>query len=144
MIELFEQRLILPNKLFHSVESPLEIADIKGKSVPRNSVAYVVLMDEKPTSNQQDSASVVQTIRCTIGIIMGISSVNDKGGKKGNAKIQKMRKDVKQRLIGWLPTGASAAVEYAGGSLLAMADNGLWWTDKFTVTYLIEAPIEGG
>ncbi len=142
MIPSIEQRITRLQNGFDSVESPLQLADFKGKAITKATMAYVFLTEERPTNTKQDSAGHTQEVQCTVTIVMGIKSVNDPKNLKGNAKLQQKREALKNSLCGWIPEGADTALIFKGSKLLAMAANGIWWTEQFTFTYFLNSPYQ--
>ena len=129
---------------FEVVESPLKIADFKGRTIRKSTVAYVFLKNEQPVVTTEDSSGHTQEVQCTVMVVMGIKSINDPDNVKGNAVLQQKRQALKAQLCGWIPQNAHTAMIFKNSALLAMADNGLWWAEQFTFTYYLDSPHQAG
>ena len=126
-------------KLFTRVKSAFNINEIKGKSVPAPYIAYVVDLGEKPGTPLSDSAGTVTEITQTIGLLIGIQSRNDKAGTKGNALLKSVKDKVRISLLGWRPERRYRNFKIGSSAPFAFADNGIWWMERFTTTYILES-----
>jgi len=139
---LVELRLDNKDEIFGSVESLFDFSYLKGKTIPKDNIAYVGLVSERPINSTSDSSGNSQTIECTVGVVMGIHSRNDRTGIKGNALLQQSRELLKSTLLGWMPSDADSAFKFKSSNLVEVAKNGIWWMEQFTVTYYLYSPLQ--
>ncbi|OUR62056.1 hypothetical protein A9Q74_06300 [Colwellia sp. 39_35_sub15_T18] len=126
-------------RVFDQVKSALNMAALKGKSIPKSYCAYVVPVSDLPRSLADDLAGSVEEITSTVAVVIGIQSRNDPTGEKGNELLQETLSQVRKSLLAYSPKAGYRGFKLAGGNLLNMADNGIWWLEKFSTTYYLES-----
>jgi hypothetical protein len=129
-------------KLFLQFESLLDFSDLKGKNIPKKSCGYLVPISQKPTVLLNDLAGSVHEITETFGIIIGLQSLNDSKKKKANALIHNFINDLRRELLGFSPEVDYQPITMAGSNLFTIADNGIWWLERFSTTYTLESTYE--
>lgn len=95
--------------------------------------AYVVALAEQASSNTSATTLVSQKVTQQFGVVIAISNLRDASGEKAIADLYLVRQQIIQTLMGWIPAGAIAGIEYGGGQLLDMDDQVVWWQDNFNL-----------
>ncbi|WDE07290.1 hypothetical protein SG34_010575 [Thalassomonas viridans] len=128
--------------VFNQVLSALNMAALKDKSVPKPYCAYVVPVSEVPKKSTMDTAGAMQKMEVTFAVVVGIQSRNDPTGTKGNLLLQLLLKDMGKSLLAFVPAPGYSGCLLGAGNLLKMADNGIWWMQRFTTTFYLESVYE--
>jgi hypothetical protein len=132
-------------KLFLQLESVLDFSELKGKAIPKARCGYLVPISQKPKVMVNDLTGSVHEITETFGIFIGLQSINDPKMKKANALIHNFISDLRRELLGFSPIDLeNPEVNYqpitlAGSNLSSIADNGIWWLERFSTTYYLES-----
>ena len=126
-------------KLFVQLESVLDFSELKGKAIPKARCGYLVPISQKPKVMVNDLAGSVHDIEETFGIFIGLQSINDPKLKKANALIHNFIGDLRRELLGFSPKAGYQPLVLAGSNLSSIADNGVWWLERFTTTYYLES-----
>lgn len=138
MLALVEQRIeavkLNGKPLFVEVQSALALSAVLKKSLLRSPVAYVVPIAERPGRNERTCGPALQSLDITFGVVIGLQSINDPTGKKGNALLESLRTELRNSLFGWTPASEYTPIALGPGDIVAMTDAGIWWLDKFTLT----------
>ena len=98
--------------------------------------AYIVPLTETAMPRQADA--LPQAVQVTFGIILAVSAERaDPTGGQAVIRIEPVRAALRAALMGWTAPGAQTACQYAGGDLIRVGADGLWWQDSFSmeVTY---------
>ena len=126
-------------RVFNQVKSALNLAVVKTGSVPKPYCAYVVPVSDSAKNLMNDASGSIEQITTTFGIVVGIQSRNDPTGEKGNQLLQSVLTDLRISLMAYSPKLGYSGCKLAGGNLLNMSDNGIWWLEKFSTTYNLES-----
>jgi hypothetical protein len=126
-------------KLFLQLESVLDFSELKSKAIPKQRCGYLVPISQKPKVMVNDLAGSVHEITETFGIFIGLQSINDPKMKKANALIHNFISDLRRELLGFSPEVGYAPITLAGSNLSSIADNGIWWLERFSTTYHLES-----
>ena len=142
MLSLLESRIKAlktdGKSTFKQVKSALAFSKIKDKSVPATTCVYITLIADVPVKGTALSSGQLQERQLIFAVIVGLQSRNDPTGEKGNTQLQTLRDNVKGSLSGWVPTGYENGVVRGKGDLLAFADNGIWWMDRYSINIFEE------
>ncbi len=137
METLIEDRLnALQNdgkRAFHQVKGALAFAAIKNQSVPALTCAYVLPLGSEPMKGVASSNGQFGMRKESFAVVLGVQSRNDPTGEKGNQLIKQLRGITHSSMQGWLPPGQSTAFKRGQDKLLALADNGLWWINFYSI-----------
>ncbi len=94
--------------------------------------AYIVPLAETAQPRQADA--LPQVVQLTFGIILAVAAERaDPTGGHAVIRIEPVRQALRDALMGWTAPGAETACAYAGGDLLRVEADGLWWQDSFTM-----------
>jgi hypothetical protein len=126
-------------KLFLQLESVLDFSELKGKAIPKTRCGYLVPISQKPKVMLNDLAGSVHEITETFGVFIGLQSINDPKMKKANALIHNFISDLRRELLGFSPKNNFESLTLAGSNLSSIADNGIWWLERFSTTYHLES-----
>jgi len=129
-------------RLFNQVKSALSLAIVKTGSVPKPYCAYLVPVSDSTKNLMNDASGSIEEITTTFGVVIGIQSRNDPTGEKGNQLLQSVLNIVRTSLMAYSPKTGYSGCKLAGGNLLNMSDNGIWWLEKFSTTYNLESSYE--
>lgn len=80
--------------------------------------AWVVVTDDKPDASRS-STDVLQDIEDQFDVVVAIRNEDERGQAAGDV-IHRLRAELLRALSGWEPSAEHDAIQYRGGSLLAM------------------------
>ena len=106
------------------------------KQVP---AAFVIPAAERPGASSTGTMLVSQQNTVRFGVVLAVSNLRDARGEKAQADLLTLRTAIMTALLGWQPNVEFDPLEYAGGRLLQLADQVLWWQDDFTTTHLLRS-----
>lgn len=98
-------------------------------------VAYVIPLGDNAKPNTALSYSVDQHVVERFGVVMAVSNVRDVRGAAVNPPLEILRRAVIDNLISFQPASDYDPVQYAGGKLLMLDVNVIWWQLDFTTGY---------
>lgn len=127
---------------FDWVKSVLSVTDVQKKDIPGRYVAYVVPVKTDPKNLLNDEAGSIEEITTTFGILIGIKSINDRNGEKGNEILEDLLKCLQTSFIGFSPDDGYRACTLGTGQLISLASNGIWWMQHFKTTHSLESTYE--
>jgi hypothetical protein len=108
-----------------------------GNKLP---AAFVVPLADPASPNTSATMLVSQRVVQQFGVIVAVSNVRDATGQQAVSDLFAVRNQIITALLGWVPAGAVAGMEFGGGKLVDMNDQVLWWQDDFNVdSYLRSA-----
>ena len=143
MLTLIEQQIeairVDGKSPFRLVDSALSLSSVLSKPIKQSPVAYIVPVSERPGRNERTIGKAMQSLDITFGVVIAVSNINDPSGKRGNAVLESLRKNIRDALFGWSPTSNHQPILLGAGDLVSMDKNGIWWLDKFTTTTYEEA-----
>lgn len=114
----------------------LAAANADLKQLP---AAYVVPNAERPLGSSTGTMVVSQQNSARFGVVLAVSNLRDARGEKAQADLLTLRTAVMTALLGWQANAEFDPLEYAGGRLLQLADQVLWWQDDFSTTHLLRS-----
>ncbi len=106
------------------------------KQVP---AAFVIPNAERPGSSSTGTMVTSQQNSVRFGVVLAVSNLRDARGEKAQADLLTLRTAVMTALHGWQPNAEFDPLEYAGGRLLQLSDQVLWWQDDFSTTHLLRS-----
>jgi hypothetical protein len=93
--------------------------------------AFVIPLVEEATPNAYATMAVSQRVTQRFGVILAVSNLRDLGGEAAINDLTNLRPSVLTALLGWQPDAGSDLVEFAGGRLLTLSEQVLWWQDDY-------------
>jgi len=127
------------NPLFAEVGGAAQLSAVTADSLTRSPTAYVVLVDETPSGNEIACGPERQRVTATVGIVIGVRTINDRRGDKARDELATLRKQLRSSLFGWAPTAEHDPLLLGRGNLLKMLPGAIYWLDRFTTKYYEEA-----
>jgi hypothetical protein len=103
----------------------------KLKSAPQAPCAFVVPVRESAKDNNVAVGAVRQAVHEQFGVILGLTSRNDRHGDKAEAEIRAVRDAIKAALHGWQPTPDYDPITFVQGDLLDFTNGIVWWQDVY-------------
>lgn len=130
MLTLVKTRI---KTIFDQVGGAANVREAMSKPIHRNSVAYVVPVNERPAGNSRDVdiGQPLQETVITFGVVIGIKSINDATGDKALVQLEQYRQTLRNSLYGWKPSSEFEPVLLGAGDLVGFVPQGLWWIDRF-------------
>ncbi len=103
--------------------------------------AFVIPSSDSPSINTAGTSIVRQRVMFQWTVMLGFSNAGAAGASQLDA-IETVRAAVMDQLIGWMPDGADAATEYAGGKIAALnLEQGIiFWGSEFRAPFYVRAP----
>jgi len=117
------------------VEGSAELAALKSgiTTAPR---AYVVPLSEKAGPNLYETGAVQQRVEVRFGVVYLVRNMKDARGQKAHDMgLEVVRREGLDALVGWSPDVGIDVCTYAGGRLLNMKDQTVFWQDEFITSY---------
>lgn len=115
-----------------------DLAAVRGapKITP---ASYVVPVSDSPSARAGQGNSVLtQNVNATVAIVTAVSNARSSAtGEAASEDVQMVRAAIFASLIGWVPPGASFALQYAGGQLVGYEDSTVLFSDRFTTSYFV-------
>ena len=131
MLNLVQTRL---KQQFSHVQTAVNVRQAMAQSLVAEFQLYVVPLAERPKANERDTGKPLQETQLTFAVIIGLVSRNDSTGSKALQALETHRRTIRSLLYGWQPEGTAQPIELGPSDLLGLADNGIWWIDRFTTT----------
>lgn len=95
--------------------------------------AYVIPLAERPTE-PPTAAQFSQLVDVAVGVVYVVSNASA-SGERDISELVSVRRAAFGALLGWQPEGCLQGLAYAGGRLVRLSDNLLWWQDDFVTNY---------
>ena len=127
------------NKLFTVVEEGIDLGAVLKSKLNRSPVAYVIEISRKPSDNARDMGTPLQNVKTIVGIVIGVSKVNDKTGSKALGSADLVVKEVRKQLFGFQPTSEHSALLLDASRTIGANDHALWKLEQFSTEHLEEA-----
>ena len=125
--------------LFCKVEEAIDLStSMKGKLKP-SPVAFVVELSRRPGNNTRDMGEALQKVITTIGVIIGVSKVNDPQGVKAKAVVSPILATTREALFGFIPTPDYSILLLGAADTIGVTDHALWQLERFTTEHYEEA-----
>lgn len=122
---------------FEVVGDAVDYASVKGFSSFRPGSVYVVLVNERNGSPEQNHLRAKAPAVVTLGII--VTARNYRGeGRDAKKDLEPMVGRLREGLIGWMPPGATP-MRWLEGSVMDYDDGRIMWCDVFSTTHVLGA-----
>jgi hypothetical protein len=120
-----------PGDLIDSVGNALRLASVIDRPPGKAVEVYVVPISERRPQRPRTTGKVRQEAIVTIGIVIGIRTLNDPDGERSADKLEPVRVAVRDQLLGFKPNGATTHYLAGNSDLIKMLSNGIWWLDRY-------------
>ncbi|MCC6195715.1 MAG: hypothetical protein IT518_14725 [Burkholderiales bacterium] len=94
--------------------------------------AFVIPLAETTLANPFGNQVVQQQFTARLGVVIAVQNKRDPLGGQATADRDALREAVFAKLLGWPPAPGFGGFEWAGGALLDLTDQVLFWQDDFT------------
>ena len=126
-------------KVFRVVEEGVDLgAVLKGK-LNKSPVAYVIEISRKPGGNVRDMGLPLQNVKTVIGVVIGISKINDSTGSKTLSSANAVVTETRKQLFGFIPTPEHSVLLLDASRTIGVNDHALWTLEQFSTEHLEEA-----
>jgi len=122
-----------------SVKGAADFGASAADGVRQLPCAFVIPLSESAGEQQLATMATQQTVRTLFGVIFAAQNLRDARGEKALAGIIDLRAAVRDALYGWQPSADFAPCEFAGGRMLQLDDQVLWWQDDFATQSIIRS-----
>lgn len=126
-------------KLFNKVEEAIDLPLAMQSQVKPSPVAYVVEISRRPGNNNRMMGNPMQNVKTEIGIVIGISKINDPQGVKAKAKVMPILKKTRETLFGFIPIKGCSAMLIGAADPIGVTNDALWQLERFSTEQLEEA-----
>lgn len=99
--------------------------------------AFVVPLAESAGENDFEMNVVQQDVSALFGVVLAVRDISDAVGGQVQDALDALRVLVREALINWQPTPDMDPCTFAGGQVIGMRDQVLFWQDDFVTGYLI-------
>lgn len=106
----------------------LDAIDEQVATVPS---AFVIPLAERPTE-PPTAAQFSQLVDAAVGVVFIVSSA---AAGEDLSELVIVRRAAFAALLGWAPAGCLQGLAYAGGRLIKLSNNLLYWQDDFVTNY---------
>ena len=107
----------------------LDAIDEQVATVPS---AFAIPLAERPTE-PPTAAQFSQLVDAAVGVVFIVSSASAAGEDISEPVV--VRRAAFAALLGWTPAGCLQGLAYAGGRLIKLSNNLLYWQDDFVTNY---------
>jgi hypothetical protein len=126
-------------KLFNVVEEGVDLGAVLKSKLNRSPVAYVIEISRKPSGNTRDMGTPLQHVKTIIGVVIGVSKVNDITGSKALSSVDAVVKEARKQLFGFQPTSEHSALLLDASRTIGANDHALWKLEQFSTEHFEEA-----
>lgn len=123
-------------RLFVSVSEAVDLAKAMQAPLKNSPVAYVVEISRRPSSDSRTIGRPMQNIKTEIGVVIGISKVNDPQGTKTKAKVAPILMQTRKTLFGFEPNEDCSALLMGNADPIGVTKDTLWQLERFTTEHL--------
>lgn len=99
--------------------------------------AFVVPLAESAGENDFEMNVVQQQVPALFGVILAVRDISDAVGGQVQDALDALRVLVRDALVNWQPTPDMDPCIFAGGQVIGMRDQVLYWQDDFITSYQI-------
>jgi len=144
IISQLQSAQINQKKIFSKVEEAVDLGRAMKEKINRSPVAYVIEVSRRPGVNIRNMGNALQMVKTTVGIVIGVSKINDTSGAKAKGVVDEILKQTRSSLMGFTPTGD---FEYeplllGAADLVGVTDSALWQLERFTTEHHEESTNE--
>lgn len=97
--------------------------------------AYALPMNDTAGPNQLGGGAILQPVKEQFAVALAVSNLRDASGVAAQVEFERLRRLVIDNLLGFVPGEGYEPCEYAGGALLALTTDVLWWQLVFRTGY---------
>lgn len=123
-------------KLLNVVEEGVDLGAVLKSKSNKYPVAYVIEVSRRPSNNARDMGPPLQNVKTIVGIVIGVSKVNDKTGSKALSSADVVVKEVRKQLFGFQPTADHSALLLDASRTIGANDHALWKLEQFSTEHL--------
>jgi hypothetical protein len=123
----------------NSVKGAADFGAAGANGVKQLPSAFVVPLAETPGEQQLASMATQQSVRALFGVIFAAQNLRDARGEKALDSIIALRTAVFTAVYGWQPSADFDPCEFAGGRILQLDNQVLWWQDDFVTQSIIRS-----
>jgi len=125
--------------LFAKVEEAIDLSSsMKGRLKP-SPVAFIIEISRRPGNNVRDMGKPLQDVTTTLGVVIGMSKINDLQGTKAKMAVAPILAATRQALFGFSPTDEHSTLLLASADTVGVTEHALWQLERFTTTHFEEA-----
>lgn len=141
-ITLFDPQLVIARLQsqvagFKTVSGSADI-DAADKGLVPAPAAFVLALTDQPSRNEV-ATFVAQRNVTRFGVAIAVQNLRDPRGEKAGADLRILRMAVIEAMLNWSPGAGYDPCEFAGGRLLQLSDQVLWWQDEFLTALYFKA-----
>jgi hypothetical protein len=118
-----------------AVEGIIGLSAVKG--VPPATPCAFVFPQAESAAPSATYLATDQTVSQTFGVLLILRSAGDLKGVKAADVIDGWRNAINALLAGWQPPEAETPIEYAGGALVDIVDDSVWWLLRYRNAFRI-------
>jgi hypothetical protein len=99
--------------------------------------AFVIPLAESAAENDFEMSIVQQEVSALFGVMLAVRNISDATGSAVQDALNALRMRVRDALVNWQPDPEWDPCTFAGGQLIGMRDQVLYWQDDFQTGYQI-------
>jgi len=122
----------IENSPIDKVGLSFDLTTVVDRHPARQVECYLIPVSERPIDTPRTTGLARQEVAVTIGVLLGIRSLNDATGSRSRDRLQPVRNAVRDALYGWTPDGATTHYMLASSDLVRVVPGGIWWIDRYT------------
>lgn len=126
-------------RLFVSVSEAVDLAKAMKAPLNNSPVAFVVEISRRPSGDSRTIGKPMQNVKTEIGVVIGISKVNDPQGTQTKAKVAPILRQTRKTLFGFAPNDDCSAMLMGNADPIGVTNGTLWQLERFTTEHLEEA-----
>lgn len=126
-------------KLFKVVEEGVDLGAVLKSKLNQAPVAYVIEVSRNPSGNSRTMGLPLQNVKTIVGIVIGVSKVNDHSGNKALTSAFSVVQETRKQLFGFIPTAEHSAMLLDSARTIGTNDHALWKLEQFSTEHLEEA-----
>ena len=125
--------------LFMKVSEAIDLGRAMKAPLQQSPVAYVIEVSRRPGNNGRDMGLALQKVTTTIGVVIGVSKINDSTGSKAKAIVGPVLKQTRAALFGFAPTDEHAPFLLGAADTVGVTESALWQLERFTTEHYEES-----
>ena len=96
--------------------------------------AFVFPLEEQPGASQLVDV-VIQRVAAAMSVMLVVRNVSDTYGVAAQQDLARLRKAIKESLLGWVPLEGHDPFERGPSNLMVFKDGYMWWQDVYTTAF---------
>ncbi len=137
MIASIIARLMEPGTPFRIVGGAAELADVKDHPTALPA-AYVYEARERSEQNERIN-SILQRTACDIAVVIVTGNLSKVNNAAAAGDLTSLKNHVREKLLGFLPDGASDPLEHVEGEMQQALGGTVWFEDVFATAHYQES-----